>query len=90
MSQNQLITLLTIVLLLVIFGSIFVLLNTSEESSLPTTTEAPAATTTRTENLFPLEILERQSYQLLNKQLVKEGALPVPPPPTVGKANPFI
>lgn len=89
MSQSQLITLLTIILLLVVFGSIVVLLNTSDDAttSLPTTTDE---TTTQRQRLFSLDILERQAYQLLNKQLVKEGALPVRPPSGVGKANPFI
>lgn len=89
MSQNQLITLLTIVLTLVIVGSILVLLSTGEEEGLPTTVEAPASSPS-SQRLFPLEIIERQAYQLLNKQLVKEGALPVQPPAGAGKANPFI
>ncbi len=90
MSQNQLIAILTIILLLVIGGSIIILLTTSSDSDTPSATtidEVQAPTAQFTINLKPLE---QQSYQLINKQLVKEGALPVQPPATPGKANPFL
>lgn len=89
MSQNQLIAILTIVLLLVIGGSIVILLTTSDSSTPPADSVAsPQATSGQfTLNLKPLE---QSAYQLINKQLVKEGALPVQPPATPGKANPFL
>ena len=40
--------------------------------------------------VFNLGIFERSSYNILNHQLINEGALPVQPPPTTGKANPFL
>lgn len=96
MSQNQLIALLTLILALVIVGSIVVLLSTSDKTGLPAeleglpaAVEAPAGSPS-SQRLFPLELIERQAYQLLNKQLVKGGALPVLPPAGAGKANPFI
>lgn len=88
MSQNQLIVILTLVLLLVIIGSIAILMQTSFDSVTPTnmsTDNLPAAPSG-----INLEVLGRQTYQLLNKQLIKEGALPVAPPVTSGKANPFL
>lgn len=87
MSQNQLITLLLVVLLLVVAASAFILLGpmSGTDSTIPSpSTQAPA------QSHFQLDILEQQAYKLLNKQLVKEGALPVQPSATAGKANPFL
>lgn len=85
MSQNKLISILAVVLLVVIIGSVVVMWRTprSSDTDLAADTASPAV------SLFPIEILQRQAYQLLNKQLVREGALPVQPAAS-GKANPFL
>jgi hypothetical protein len=88
MSQNQLISFLAGILLLVIGASAFVLLRSNPEISAPT--PLPSDEPSATEDHFQLDILERQTYQLINKQLVKEGALPVKPSDSAGKANPFL
>jgi hypothetical protein len=90
MSQNQIITLLIIVLLIIIGGSIALLISTSDNDDQLLPPSFSPTTTTSGQRLFNVDILEQQAYQLLNKQLVREGALPVPPPAVVGKANPFI
>lgn len=87
MSQNQLIAILTIILLLVIMGSVAVLLTSSSDTEPKTPSPNSATGAGRG---FKLEVLEQQAYQLLNKQLVKEGSLPVRPPAVPGKANPFL
>ena len=89
MSQNQLIATLAAVLLLVIAASAFVLLTSSPDEGMP---PAPSSTAEplAPANTFELDILRGQAYQLLNKQLVKEGALPVKPATATGKANPFL
>lgn len=88
MSQNQLITILTIVLLIVIGASMFVLFGSSPATQLTATSEESSDVPVSSQ--FKLEVLEQQAYQLLNKQLIREGALPVKPPVIVGKANPFL
>ncbi len=87
MTQNQLITLLSLVLLVVVAGSVFVLMQSSPpEEQLETTEDSEAPV----DNSFDIRVLQQQAYQLLNKQLIREGALPVKPSATVGKANPFL
>lgn len=87
MSQNKLITILAVVLLLVIAGSVAILVTSSPDATPGTsTTTAP----TGKQYTFNLDVLQQQAYQLINKQLVREGALPVAPPATPGKANPFL
>ena len=53
------------------------------------TPDAVTATPSASEG-FDLKVLNRRVYQLLNRQLVQEGAIPVQPPAGVGKANPFL
>jgi len=60
----------------------------SDTTTAPVLDGAPAATGASTG--FDLGVLNRRVYQLLNRQLVQEGAIPVPPPPAVGKPNPFL
>ena len=99
-TQNKLIIVLTAVLLavLVASGIILFLLPSSESDNFtdvsPEETESVGVTTNSAGSVptgsFRLDVLQRQAYQLLNKQLVREGARPVKPPTTVGKANPFL
>ncbi len=88
MSQNQLITILALVLLTVVLGSVAILFMTSSPS--PSSTTTTDSSIAAVEGSFNLEVIQQQAYQLINKQLVREGALPVPPPVTPGKANPFL
>lgn len=95
-SPNKIVMILTGVLLLVIAASIGVLLilpgDDSDSLSVtgtdtPLLRDTPPSSTTQS---FDLTVTQRQSYQILNKQLVHEGALPVQPPVSTGKANPFL
>lgn len=95
-SSNKVIMILTGVLLVVIAASMGVLLilPDDETGSAPATStdtpllrDTPPSSTTQS---FDLTVTQRQSYQTLNKQLVHEGALPVQPPVSTGKANPFL
>jgi len=39
---------------------------------------------------FDLSVLQRAGYKAINQQPVQDGLLPVKPPQTAGKANPFL
>lgn len=39
---------------------------------------------------FNLQVLDRTVYKSLNQTLIQSGQLPVRPPTTAGKANPFL
>lgn len=43
-----------------------------------------------TGNGFDLGVLQRAGYKAINQQPVQDGLLPVKPPQTDGKANPFL
>jgi len=65
--------------------------NTPVADDLPPDTTAPTSPgPTLDQSGFRLDILEQPAYQLLSKQLVQDGSLPVQPPPVTGKANPFL
>lgn len=48
--------------------------------------QSPATTSQRLDT----SVLQRSDYTGLDTSLLQQGALPVQPPPTTGKANPFL
>ena len=92
MTQNKLIMLLGGILLIVIAASAFVLLQSTPPPINGTPSSSPEASSgdSAAASGFELKILQQQAYQLLNKQLIREGALPVSPAAAPGKANPFL
>lgn len=62
------------------------LTTTSQEETITSDT---TPSTLSTEG-FDLRVLQSAGYLSLDKLPIQEGALPVPPPGGVGKANPFL
>ena len=87
-SQRKLIIILGIMLLAVIVVSSAILFLLPEEGSQPLNPSA-IPQTTRSDG-FNTGVLQRSSYTLLNTTLIENGFLPVRPPATTGKANPFL
>lgn len=99
-KQTTVITLLIGVLLAVLASSVVILWLVPDAVVGPETTvesrdEAAALPVVPPpqnvpEHGFNVSVLETAAYLLLDKQPVTEGALPVRPPATTGKANPFL
>ncbi len=99
-SSNRTIVILGAVFLAIIVVVIVIVALIPRDESAPdpvtvttsdTTTESDVTIdTASTSTGFDLGVLNRRLYQLLNRQLVQEGAIPVQPPTVVGKANPFL
>lgn len=94
-KQSQLIVILVVLLGVALAAAVGVFLSmpaTEESPSLPRSpvadTTSPAASPGSSE--YDLTVLQRQSFLLLDKRPIVEGALPVQPPATTGKANPFL
>lgn len=88
MSQNTLIILLATVLAAVVAISAAVIFwIPTQETPIPQTktnvTSGPVED-------YDVSVTKKQEYQLLNRQLIQEGILPVVPPSNTGKANPFL
>jgi hypothetical protein len=66
----------------VVSGAILVAVPPASE------TQAPAGGGTGAG--FNIQLLQRQVFQLLNRQPIQDKSLPVAPPAVVGKANPFL
>lgn len=91
-KQNTMIVILTAVLLAVVAASVLLLwMAPSDDPSVPIAgSGANPARQSDTTPGFNLTAIQSSAYQLLSKQLVLEGLLPVRPPAIVGKANPFL
>lgn len=91
--SSQLIIILAAVLLAVIAGSGLVLWFLGSNEPSPTTltpTPEVAAPQQPGDDAFNTGVLRSSDYTKLDQQLVTDGSLPVQPPATVGKANPFL
>lgn len=88
MSQNTLIIILASVLAFVVAISAAVIFWIPTEDT-PTIPSEPGTDPTVVED-YNLSVTKKQEYQLLNRQLLQEGILPVVPPSNTGKANPFL
>lgn len=87
----NLIAILGALLLLVVVASAAVLwLLPAAPSDRPTRQEPVSGPPLTSPAAFNLMLFERSQYQALHLQLVSSGVLPVSPPATVGKANPFL
>lgn len=82
-SNTRLIIILSVVLALVIAGSAALLYWLPSAGRTP----APPALASET---FNLQVLQRAGYTSLDQHLIGAGQLPVAPPATAGKANPFL
>lgn len=51
---------------------------------------SPSPAPPLTDAAFNFEVLQRPEFLQLNHSFIQQGALPVPPPATIGKANPFL
>ena len=87
-TQRKLIIILGIILLAVVVVSSLVLFMLPEEGSQP----IPSSPTPQNgiSTGFNTRVLQRSGYTLLNTTLIQNGFLPVRPPATTGKANPFL
>lgn len=90
-QSNKLIVILAGALLavVVVASALFIMMPSSDNKPSDTSTPGIRETSTPVAG-FKVDVLQRSAYQLLNRQLVAEGALPVQPPLEVGKANPFL
>lgn len=89
-QNNKLIIILAAVFLavIVVAAALFFLVpGTPKNTTVPVGSNAPLS---NGDGGLDFTVLQRQQYQLLNRQLLQEGALPVAPPPQVGKPNPFL
>lgn len=89
MSQRNLIMLLIGVLLLVVVVSAVVLAVLPNQPTAPT----PVGTSSVGGGSgagFDLSVLDRSQYKELDQQPIQNGLLPVRPPASTGKANPFL
>lgn len=87
-SQRKLIIILGVILLAVIAVSSLVLFMLPDEGSQPLSNVS--AQPNSSSSGFNTGVLQRSSYTLLNTGLIQNGFLPVRPPATTGKANPFL
>lgn len=92
--QNTLIIGLSVVLALVAVISIGLLVVVPSDPD-SDVTDAPTAdtdvlVTPPGGQVFNLSAIQSQLYEALDKQLIREGALPVQPPAVIGKVNPFL
>lgn len=85
-TQKTVIFLFAVLLALVVAGAA-VLFLLPEDSSNPEETPVPTGTLTTG---LDTSILESTNYTQLDASLIQQGALPVKPPATTGKANPFL
>lgn len=51
---------------------------------------SPSGTTTTTGGAFNLDVLQRTGYKSLDLRPIQDGLLPIKPPASTGKANPFL
>ncbi len=97
-QKNKIIILLGITLVIVIGVSVGVVIflpsGGSSQSSESVVSSTPGKSTgitaNETEVKFDLSVFQTAAYQLLNIQPVQDGSLPVQPPATTGKTNPFL
>lgn len=94
-QDNKVVVILAGVLLaiMVVAGAVFLFLPSGDDSSdevVTTLINPDAQAPSGTARGFDLTVLRQRAFQLLNRQLVLEGALPVQAPAEIGKANPFL
>lgn len=90
-SQRRIIIILVAVLLAVVGTSVaIVLLLPSSPNLVPESAPViPVRDAVPDTVEFNLSVLERSSYASLNADMIQRGLLPVLPPESVGKPNPF-
>lgn len=84
-GRKTIVIMLAVLLALVAVGGVIIFLLPAEPS-VPTTPDTAVSVPQRLDTT----ILERTDYTGLDTSLLQQGALPVLPPATVGKANPFL
>lgn len=92
LDQKQTIIVLVAAFVGVIAVSMVVLLVLPDASA-PVSEDAlqsPATGVSTSATGFNLGVLDRTGYKMLDQTPIQNGALPVLPPPTTGKANPFL
>jgi len=78
-------------IILAVFAAAGIALFTLRGPSQPEIpTEQNQPTSISSGNGFDLGVLQRAGYKAINQQPVQDGLLPVKPPQTAGKANPFL
>ena len=85
-GRKTIVILLAVLLALVAVGGAIVFLLPDDTTTPPTQSPSTVSTPQR----LDLSALERSDYTQLDTSLLQQGALPVLPPATVGKANPFL
>jgi len=93
MSSTRIITILSAVLVAagIVAAATYVFTATDLLSGLfPTVPSSGDSQISTEESRLDTAVLERRDYQLLNRQLIQDGSIPVRPPDIVGKANPFL
>lgn len=91
MDQKQTIIMLVSALLAVVAVSAVVLFLLPSESSIRNNVSTTTTSNTSVvSDGFDLNILDRSDYRALNQAPIQNGSLPVAPPATSGKANPFL
>lgn len=71
-------------------GVIVYLLSGGTPTPTQTTQPTDSGTATLDGDGFDLKVLQRNGYKALDQRPVQDGLLPVKPPQTPGKANPFL
>lgn len=89
--KTNLVAILVLLLLLVVAGSAAVLWFLPGAEPAPVSPAPPSSLTPDAGSaVFNLRLFDRGVYQTLNLKLVSDGSLPVKPPASAGKANPFL
>ncbi len=87
-NNNRVIVILVGVLFAVVSAAaaLYFLLPSNSQTGSNNVTSTTATPTVG----FDISVFQKQTYQQLNRQLMQAGTLPVQPPTTAGKANPFL
>lgn len=82
--NRRLIVILALVLAAVVAGGVLLFIMVPNEPAPVITTPAIGS------GELNLKLLQQAEYLRLDQQPVRDGSLPVQPPPGAGKANPFL
>lgn len=80
--------LLIVLVGILIYGQVFVGRQPAERT-VPRASSVGGVSQREAVQPFDVRLLESPAYRALNRSLLEAGRLPVPPPPSRGKANPF-